>query len=556
MAVACAALAAFAAPEARAQNEFGGNAPECMPGNFTKPAATQHVLKHPLVTLIFWGDKWPNPHINEGLGSEVNAGSITGALHHVFDGPYFSWLNQYYNAGSPRLNPSVLYKNNETAPASFSTSQVLNLVKSQLGVTVPQASANLDNIYLVITPPGSVFANGASDTCHSSAGRPPGCHPHAIAPNGSTFYYAWATTDEFLFSSTETAIHEVVESITDPDGSWGLGGVTGSNGSEISDVCVDCDEWAFPGSQGNGFFPWYIYPSYYSVADHRCIAPYTWQQTDRYFPPNEPGCNGQQKCWGAVTTDNHAVYAGGLNASQHGFVHTRDDGVWFHSSDQFSDQLLTSGGFATVAVSDRAIYVLWQNESALFQWKPATGWAVVGGAFTEIYAGGKGLVAVTAIDLAAGTPSRSMYLDDSTNTWTEFDSVPVSGFAVGSSYIFELDTLRNEVWRWGGSWQLASTQPTVDIAASNFLMARIQANPRDTYVWNGGSTWVHQKAGDPYAIATIGSKLFWMQPDRMKIFQSDNTGATDPHFTDVGWGGYMVRGATSNLFAHAFWTTD
>jgi len=47
-------------------------------------------------------------------------------LQDLIAGPYFTWLNQYGQAGAPRLFASVLYKNNEPTPTTFTTNQPLS----------------------------------------------------------------------------------------------------------------------------------------------------------------------------------------------------------------------------------------------------------------------------------------------------------------------------------------------------------------------------------------------------------------------------------------------
>jgi hypothetical protein len=97
----------------------------------------------------------------------------------------------------------------------------------------------------------------------------------------------------------------------------------------------------------------------------------------------------------------------------------------------------------------------------------------------------------------------------------------------------------------------------VDISASVGLLARLGASPRDTYtVWTNGTNWIHQTAAEPYDIAVANNNLFWMSPDRTHIYQSNNVGATNPTFTDLGFGGRMFRGSTTNFFVGSMGTTD
>src|SRR5579871_3557719 len=88
---------------ATAANKFGSNDPGCTPGSYKLPSTTPHVLKHPVVSLIFWGSAWPNPQLTNGQTGNISAGAVTGAIQDLMAGPYFSWLNQYYGAGAPRL---------------------------------------------------------------------------------------------------------------------------------------------------------------------------------------------------------------------------------------------------------------------------------------------------------------------------------------------------------------------------------------------------------------------------------------------------------------------
>jgi hypothetical protein len=211
------------------------------------------ILDHVHVHLIFWGTAW-------GTGATPSVGAVSDAVINMMSGPYMSALNQYRGAGKGTLTGITIVSSGvgsspANPPNPFSNGNVETLISNLLTAQrVPSPATDGQLLYVVITPPG-VSSNQANvigeHTFFGLAGR--------------NAHYAWITNNGTLANVTVIFSHELVESVTDPEGSAILGdpGTCNQGGwCEIGDVC---------GSTGviNGV----TVQSYWSQRDKACIVP-------------------------------------------------------------------------------------------------------------------------------------------------------------------------------------------------------------------------------------------------------------------------------------------
>jgi hypothetical protein len=85
------------------------------------------------------------------------------------------------------------------------------------------------------TSPG--FSSTSIDAAITSPRR---CSARQYRRDGHRVHYAWITDSEVLDGATQTTTHEIVESVTDPEGSAILGSpgtCDGERWCEIADIC-------------------------------------------------------------------------------------------------------------------------------------------------------------------------------------------------------------------------------------------------------------------------------------------------------------------------------
>jgi hypothetical protein len=216
------------------------------------------VLSNARIQLVFWGAAWgsappPTP----------SAAQISNAVTNILTSPYLSALSQYRNTiGPASLRGTTLDTANPPNP--FSDQNVVDMLTGLLNNgTLPNPLLETV-LYCVVVPQG---VNNTSSgfigehTYFTYNARFPGLPVPIPVP----VHYAWITNNGTLDGVTTIFSHELVESITDPEGSaiTGNAGVCNQGGwCEIGDVC---------GSTGreNGV----LVQSYWSDADNACIIP-------------------------------------------------------------------------------------------------------------------------------------------------------------------------------------------------------------------------------------------------------------------------------------------
>ncbi len=180
------------------------------------------VLANCQLQLIFWGSVWSNS------GNTPSSTDVINAVHSIVTGQYMTGLNQYRG-----INKAVLHGTNvftgSNPPNPFSDTDVQNFITGCINAgALPDPASSDQLLYMVIMPPG-VSAGGSFIGEHSYYTR-----------NGVNVHYSWITNNGTLNYVTPILSHELVESVTDPEGSAILGDPGSCNQGgwrEIGDVC-------------------------------------------------------------------------------------------------------------------------------------------------------------------------------------------------------------------------------------------------------------------------------------------------------------------------------
>ena len=218
------------------------------------------VLANARVQMVFWGQAWgSNPPPNPSAAQVANAAAA------IMNSPYLSALSQYRgNLGRASVRGSTVVTNSNP-PNPFSDQNVVNFLTGLLdNGTLPNPLVE-SVLYCVIVPQG-VNNTGSGfvgeHTYFNYNARLPGPFPVVIPV---PVHFAWVTNNGALDSITRIFSHELVESITDPEGSAILGnaGVCNQGGwCEIGDVC-----------NTTGRINGVLVQSYWSDVDSACIIP-------------------------------------------------------------------------------------------------------------------------------------------------------------------------------------------------------------------------------------------------------------------------------------------
>ncbi len=203
------------------------------------------------IHLLYWGSHWP------ATGTYFpTPDQITAALQTLLVGPYLNALAQYRG-----IQPAVLRSSTIVTTSNphnrFDDHDISNFLNAQLDAgVVPGPDPDNQSLYIVVLPVG-ISASGYRyelDGEHDYYKR----HGHRI-------HFMWTAASGSLDSATRIMSHELVESITDPEGSAirGVSATCDPGGwCEIADPCFDT-------SIVNGV----AVSPYWSEQAHACIAP-------------------------------------------------------------------------------------------------------------------------------------------------------------------------------------------------------------------------------------------------------------------------------------------
>lgn len=218
------------------------------------PSFSDHggvIIPHVHLHLIFWGTAW------NSAGAVPTMGQITDAVINILTGPYMNSLSQYRGVGSGYLEGAALVSNvvgssPASPPANFSNNDIETLLTNLISAgQLPDPSSDSELLYMVMLAPG--------------ASQPGLLGEHTYySHNGTNLHYGWVANGGSLSSVTWVFSHELVESVTDPEGSAITG--TGCNQGgwcEIGDVCT-----------GNtAVINGVTVQRYWSQVDGQCVVP-------------------------------------------------------------------------------------------------------------------------------------------------------------------------------------------------------------------------------------------------------------------------------------------
>lgn len=219
-----------------------------------EPSFSDHggpVIPQVHLFLIFWGTAWST------TGTKPSTGEVTDAVINILTGPYMSSLHQYRSVDSGSLEGTVLVSSEvgnspASPPHNFANSDIEALLTNLISHgRLPDPSSDGDLLYMVMLPTG--------------ASQPGLLGEHTYySHSGTNLHYGWVANGGSLDSVTWVFSHELVESVTDPEGSAITG--TGCNQGgwcEIGDVCT-----------GNtAVINGVTVQRYWSQVDKQCIVP-------------------------------------------------------------------------------------------------------------------------------------------------------------------------------------------------------------------------------------------------------------------------------------------
>ena len=183
------------------------------------------VLSAAHVYLIYWGRYWAPDRV-----ASPTPDQITHALRTVLAGSYLSALTQYRNIGPAVIGGSHVITTTDP-PSRFTDEDIEAFLNTLFDAEVLPAPDD-QAIYVVTIPPG-IYTGEGDDLV--------GEHNY-YRHDGHRIHYAWTTDSEVLEGATQTTTHEIVETVTDPEGTAILGTpgtCDGERWCEIADICSD-----------------------------------------------------------------------------------------------------------------------------------------------------------------------------------------------------------------------------------------------------------------------------------------------------------------------------
>jgi len=206
------------------------------------------VLSAAHVYLIYWGRYWAPDRV-----ASPTPDQITHALRTVLAGSYLSALTQYRNIGPAVIGGSHVITTTDP-PSRFTDRNIEAFLNTLFDAEVLPAPDD-QAIYVVTIPPG-IYTGEGDDLV--------GEHNY-YRRDGHRIHYAWTTDSEVLEGATQTTTHEIVETVTDPEGTAILGTpgtCDGERWCEIADICSDA-------AKLNGV----MVAPYWSNIAGRCVIP-------------------------------------------------------------------------------------------------------------------------------------------------------------------------------------------------------------------------------------------------------------------------------------------
>jgi hypothetical protein len=227
------------------------------------------VLPRPSIMPIFWGAEWVSP------SPPIAPAVLLDCLKAIVDGPYLDGLAQYGFSGKPTiLGPRFVSNSEPAAVASVAqwNGEAVNLLDGMIDADqLAEPDEDWSRLTVIFLPSTAAYPTGSTGTTfgfHSSFQWVDydlfdlDDDPVRFAVIGTAPYGAISGLDMATYSLS----HELVESMTDPDGKNGWRQTPGT-GSATADEIADspCDQIG----RLNGV----AVASYWSNADNACIIP-------------------------------------------------------------------------------------------------------------------------------------------------------------------------------------------------------------------------------------------------------------------------------------------
>jgi hypothetical protein len=215
------------------------------------------VIQQVHVHLVFWGNAW-------GGSPTPTAQQVRDAVQTLLDSPYMLGLSQYGAIGRGTLNGMTIFTATNP-PNNFTDKNVTDFLTARMNDgTLPQPWTDHSRLYVVVMPQGINSSVAGRNGEHSFFTFSATINNFITISERTRF--AWVTNDGTLSTVTQIFSHELVEAVTDPEGT-AIVGVTGTcsfSGSwcEIGDICSTNDTVDGVSVQ-----------TYWSDEDGACIAP-------------------------------------------------------------------------------------------------------------------------------------------------------------------------------------------------------------------------------------------------------------------------------------------
>jgi FHA domain len=206
------------------------------------------VLSAARVYPTYWGRYWAPDRV-----ASPTPDQITHALRTVLAGSYQAGLTQYRDIGPAVIHGSRVIATSD--PRSQFTNRDIEAFVDALFDAGVLPGPDEQAVYVVTIPPGIDSGEG-----HELSGE----HSY-YRRDGHRIHYDWITDSEVLDGATQTTTHEIVETLTDPEGTAILGTpgtCDGERWCEIADICSG-------GAKLHGVM---VKPYWSNIAGH-CVTP-------------------------------------------------------------------------------------------------------------------------------------------------------------------------------------------------------------------------------------------------------------------------------------------
>jgi hypothetical protein len=206
------------------------------------------VIVNAKIQLIYWGSSWNN------FGNDPSKDSFDHAVRALLNSNYYSKVHQYSSIEFPTWQGSIVNTITPTSPL-FSGGAVVQAIRDVIDAgLVPNPSSDSQLIYCIIAPSGAHVQHSREVSGENIGGE----HGH-WPEHDPQFHYLWILNDNNLNNMTGYIGHEIVETITNPNGDgWN------SDEGEIGDLCEHDTGTVIPGI---------VTQYYWSNADNNCVLP-------------------------------------------------------------------------------------------------------------------------------------------------------------------------------------------------------------------------------------------------------------------------------------------